>query len=197
MTDTDSERSYLATADEIDMEHEEMAIQKHSTAALVITLLAFGAAYYVVGPLVDFPTELAERLRFGVLNSVFILLWVLVGVGMVSTGRRKSAQDIGGSAAGPPSEKLAIKSAFLQNTLEQAVLASTAVMAWVVLVDGAWLALVPVAVVVFAVGRILFYRGYPKGASGRAFGMSLTMSPALLGIPAAVVLVIIELAGMV
>lgn len=191
-----TDKSYQLPPEEVDLESEERAIRRAGTVSLLVGLLSFTATYFGLPVIFEFPVELVYRIRFGILSSLFIVLWVFIAVGMVSTGRRKSAEDIGGSAAGPPSEKLAIKAAFLQNTLEQAVVACSTIMAWVVLVEGPWLAPVVVAVVLFALGRVLFYRGYPKGASGRAFGMSLTMTPAIVGIPASVVLVAIELVGL-
>lgn len=189
-----SEPAYRRPPEDIDMNEEELAIRRAGTYALVACLVMFPAAYFGLGAIVEFPTDLAERLRFGILASVFVLAFVAVAVMMVSTGRRMSAEDIGGSAAGPPSDKLAIKIAFLQNTFEQAVLAAGAFMGWAVMVEGPWLALVVAAVVLFGVGRVLFYRGYPQGASGRALGMSLTMTPTLLGYLGVVVLVVVEIA---
>jgi hypothetical protein len=78
---------------------------------------------------------------------------LMVAILMVSTGRRFSAADIGGQAAGPPSEKLAIKAAFLQNTLEQAVIAAGFFFALAAVADGAWLALLPVSAALFVVGK--------------------------------------------
>lgn len=184
---------YLRPPEEVDLAREERAIRLAGTAALLFSGAAFAAGYYVLPRLFAFPTDLAERLAFGVQASAFVLLWVVVGVLMVSTGRRRSAADIGGSAAGPPSGALAIKSAFLQNTLEQAVLAAGAYLALATLLSGAWLSLIVVAVALFAVGRILFYVGYPRGARGRALGMTLTMTPTILGYPLVVVLLVLKL----
>lgn len=187
-----SDQGYKASPDEVDLEREEAAIRRAGTVSMLVCGLSFAVGYFGLAAVFEFPVELAGRIGFGLVSSLFVMVWVLIGVGMVSTGRRMSEEDIGGSAAGPPSEKLAIKAAFLQNSLEQAVLAVSAIMAWVVLVEGAWLTLVPVSVVLFGVGRVLFYRGYPKGASGRALGMTLTMMPAILGYLAMAVLVVVE-----
>ena len=184
---------YLRPPEEVDMAREERAIRRAGVAALLISGVAFAAGWYVLPRLFPFPTDLAERLAFGVQASAFVLLWVVAGVLMVSTGRRRSAADIGGSAAGPPSGRLAIKAAFLQNTLEQAVLAAGAYLALGTLLSGAWLSLIVVAVALFAVGRVLFYVGYPQGAGGRALGMTLTMTPTILGYLLAVVLVAMRL----
>jgi cation transport ATPase len=139
------------------------------------------AAWAILPRLWSFPEDLPARLAFAAQAGVFVLVWVLVAVGIVSTLRRFSAQDIGGSAAGPPSPRLAIHLAFLQNTLEQAVLAVGMYFALASLLAGPWLSLIVAAVVLFALGRVLFFRGYARGVRGRALGMTLTLMPTLLG----------------
>jgi hypothetical protein len=122
-----------------------------------------------------------------------VLVWVVAAVLMVSTIRRFSPLDIGGSAAGPPSERLAIYRAFLQNTLEQAVLATGLYLALAILLEGALLSLIVASVVLFAIGRLLFLRGYARGVRGRALGMTLTMLPTLLGYLLAIVLIVLRM----
>jgi uncharacterized membrane protein YecN with MAPEG domain len=171
---------YLNRPGPAEMARHERAIRRAGLSALGASAAAALASYLLLPLVFTFPTDLAERLAFAAQASVFVLLWVLVGVAMVSTTRRRSAADSGGAAAGPPSAALAIRSAFLQNTLEQAVLAAGAYIALATLTSGDALAVVIAAVVLFAVGRTLFYRGYPRGASGRALGMTLTMTPTIL-----------------
>jgi len=65
----------------------------------------------------------------------------------------------------------------LQNTLEQAVLAVVAYMIWAVVAPLAWLRTIPMAAILFVAGRILFTRGYERGAPGRAMGFGLTAYP--------------------
>src|SRR3546814_5164799 len=91
--------------------------------------------------------------------------------------RRKSAQDTARSAFVPPSERLRIPLAFLQNTLEQAVLAAFAAMALATVDGEAPLSFIVAMVVLFAIGRITFWRGYPRGSPGRAFGVVTTGLP--------------------
>jgi uncharacterized membrane protein YecN with MAPEG domain len=183
-----TDESYRSPPEQIDMAEAERAIRRAGTIALFVTLAAAAAGYLLLPRLFEFPTQLAERLAFAVQASALVLFVVLVAVGMVSTARRKSPEDIGGSAAGPPSEGLAIYAAFLQNTLEQAVLAVGLYLAMATLVQGPWLSLIVVGVVLFVIGRVAFLRGYPKGARGRALGMTLTMMPTILGYVAVIVL---------
>lgn len=175
--------TYRRPPDEIDMAAEERAIRRGTLLATAATLIGFVAAFQLVPAVADLPQALPDRLAFAVLCWAVPGFILLVAVLIVSTTRRFSAQDIGGQAAGPPSDRLAIKAAFLQNTLEQTVLSAGFYLGLAVVADGRWLALLPVAVILFAVGRILFYRGYHRGAQGRALGMALTMMPAALGYP--------------
>lgn len=179
---------------QIDLEQEELAIRNASTLSFILCLLCFGLGYFILPLWFEFPTELVDRLAFSLQVSLFALMWVLVGVILVSTGRRKSIEDVGGAAAGPPSANIAVQVAFLQNTLEQAVLAVGAYLVLATCLSGPWLSLLVTAVILFGVGRCLFLRGYQRdyqGAKGRAFGMTLTMLPTLAGYLLAIVLILL------
>ncbi len=74
------------------------------------------------------------------------------------------------------------------------MLAVGAYLALATRLSGPWLSLIVTAVVLFGVGRLLFFRGYRRdhrGAKGRAFGMTLTMWPTLVGYLLAIALIII------
>jgi uncharacterized membrane protein YecN with MAPEG domain len=167
--------------EEIDMAAEERGIRRGTTIALLVTVAAFAAAYWFLPRVMDLPTALPDRLAYAALWWAVPGLVLLTAILMVSTTRRFSAADIGGQAAGPPSEKLAIKAAFLQNTLEQTVAAGAFYFALAALAGGAWMALLPVAAILFVTGRMLFFAGYRRGARGRSLGMALTMFPTVLG----------------
>ena len=187
-----SKPEYLMPPEEVDMEQAEKSIQR----AVLISLIAVGIAVplsYVLTPLVwDFPQDLLHRLVFAIRANVIILFSVAIAILMVSTGRRVSPEDIGGSAAGPPSDKIAIRVAFLQNTLEQAAIASALYLALATLVTGPWLSLIVIGVLFFIIGRILFFLGYAQGPSGRALGMTLTLMPTILGYLLVIVLMVIQ-----
>jgi hypothetical protein len=164
----------------VDLAREERLIRVRSTLALAIVLAGFALGHLLLPRVFTFPEALAERLAMAAQAGAFVLLCLLVAVGMVSFGRRRSPDDIGGAAAGPPSPALAVKAAFLQNTLEQSVLACGAFFAFAAVATGAALALLPVAALLFCLGRALFWRGYPAGAGARALGMALTLLPGAL-----------------
>lgn len=131
------------------------------------------------------PNDLDSVLTFWAGASLFIVLWVMVGIGLVSRGRRLSAQDIRGSDYGQPSPQIAVYAAFLQNTLEQANVSIILLLAVLLLLRGQAMPLVGASVVLFAVGRVAFLRGYPGSAWARAFGMALTALPSMLAFVAA------------
>jgi len=174
-------KDYRRPPEQIDMAAEEWAIRRDTSIALVVTVAAFFAAYRFLPGVVEFPEDIGEALGFAALAWAVPAFVLMVAILMVSTARRFSAADIGGQAAGPPSEKLAVKAAFLQNTLEQAVLAAGFYLALAAVATGPWLALLPTAAALFVTGRALFYFGYTRGAKGRSLGMSLTMLPSVIG----------------
>lgn len=165
--------------------------RKVRTAALrsaVVCAAGLGAGQAVLPLYFRFPDAIGERLAFALQADIFVLLWVLFGVGLVSRGRRHSPADIGAAMSGPPSPRIAVEAAFLQNTLEQAVLAIGMHLALATLLPRETLALIVASVALFALGRATFLLGYRKGAGGRAFGMVTTALPTFLGYAAAVVI---------
>ena len=168
-----SDSAHLAAA--------ERSVQLQLGVATVFTVAAFAVGYMVLPGIIALPESLPERLAFALHVAAAPLAVLLVAILIVSTSRRKSPQDIHGSAFGPPSEQLAVKAAFLQNTLEQTVLLVGALLILSTLLTGDYLMLLPVAAGLFVLGRIAFYVGYQKSSMYRAFGMGVSMLPAVFG----------------
>jgi hypothetical protein len=174
------ERTTMAEhAKSVDMAAERSGIRRRAAAAFLLCAVVLGVATLWLPEQIELPRETAPRLAFAARASLLVMLWVAVGVGMVSTIRRYSAPDNPGSAFAPPSERLKVPLAFLQNTLEQATMTSVAFLALATVDGDAPLGFIMGAVVLFAAGRITFLRGYPLGATGRAFGMAMTALPTL------------------
>ena len=170
---------------------EQRRIRWSAALAIAATGAGLGGAYFGLAPLFTFPEGLASRLAFALQTDVFLALILIVAVQRVSSGRYRSRADNRGSAYGPPSERIAVDAAFLQNTLEQAVIAIIVHLAFASLMEGGVLVLIPAAVLLFGIGRLAFRLGYPRGAGGRAFGMALTVLPSLFGCLAVVVTLIV------
>ena len=161
----------------MDFRSEQRAAARGAIAALVVCAAGLALGYAVLPRWFRFPIDLPARLAFALRADLFVLLWVVLGIVLVALGRGRSAADIGGAASSPPSPAIAVRVAFLQNTLEQAVIAAGAHLALATLLEGAALALIAAAVVLFGLGRLAFLAGYARGAAGRAFGMATTFLP--------------------
>lgn len=160
-----------------DLPAELARVRRQAALSFLFCAPVLGATVWWLPQQFEFPAEIGERLAFAARASLLIMLWVLVGVGIVARLRRKSAHDTAGSAFGPPSERLKVPLAFLQNTLEQATLAAFATLALATVAGEAPLAFIMGMVALFAIGRITFLRGYPRGSPGRAFGFVTTVLP--------------------
>lgn len=163
-----------------DLKQEQRRIYRGVAFALIVCGIVLGASHLALPRLIQLPGgDLEARLVFWASASLFVVAWVVFGVGMVSRGRRRSVEDIRGAAYSPPSPKIAVAAAFLQNTLEQSFIALFAQLALVLLLGRTALPLVAGSVVLFSIGRAAFLAGYPKGAGARSFGMALTALPSL------------------
>lgn len=89
----------------MELQGEQRKIIRAAIAAALFCALSLAGGYFVLPRYFQLPTELAERLAFALRADVFVLLWVVAAVRMVSKGRFHSPADIGGSAVGPPSPK--------------------------------------------------------------------------------------------
>ena len=164
----------------LNMAAERSGIRRRAAWAFLLCALVLGVATLWLPEQIELPRGTAARLAFAARASLLVMLWLAVGVGIVWTIRRYSAHDNPGSAFAAPSDRLKVPLAFLQNTLEQATMASIAFLALATLDGDAPLGFITGAVVLFAVGRVTFLRGYPHGATGRAFGMVTTALPTLI-----------------
>lgn len=162
---------------EVDLAAEQRHILRSAAWSALLCAVVVATSCWLLPRFFQPPEALAERIAFAVQADLFVLVWLLIAVRMVSSGRYRSAEDNRGSAFSSPSPALAIKVAFLQNTLEQATLAIGAHVALATLVSGASLFFIPAAVLLFGIGRIAFLKGYPKGAGARSFGMATTALP--------------------
>ncbi|MDP1616567.1 MAPEG family protein [Phenylobacterium sp.] len=160
-----------------DLPAEMARVRRQAALSFLFCAPVLGAAVWWLPQQFEFPAEMGERLAFAARACLLIMLWVLIGVGIIARLRRKSAQDNAGSAYGPPTERLRVPLAFLQNTLEHATLSAFAILALATVEGEAPLAFIVGMVVLFAIGRITFLRGYPHGSAGRAFGVVTTALP--------------------
>lgn len=123
---------------------------------------------------VDEPgARLAWALQWGLLPVLSLMICIM----RVANHRFYTPEDIDGSGLTDGSAQVKVLRAVVQNTLEQAVLAVAAYVIWAAVMPYAWLRVISVASVLFVAGRLLFARGYARGAPGRATGFALTAYP--------------------
>lgn len=179
----------------MDLKDEQREIRKQSALALLLCAAVSIACVLFLPAWIAFPLDGTARLGFAIQTGLVHFASVLVAVRLVSSGRYRSAADIGGAANGPPSPALAITVAFLQNTLEQAFLGVGAHLVLASVAGGRWLALLIASALLFAIGRFSFYRRYSGGARARAFGMATTALASLTCYLVAVALLVSRLFG--
>ena len=114
------------------------------------------------------------------LSVILPTLFLVASIGRLAKFRFFSPDDIDGSALTKGSENVCLLQSLLQNTLEQLVIAISVYTAWCFLMPVSWLSALPLCSVLFALGRILFFKGYKNGAASRAVGFALTFYSTVL-----------------
>jgi MAPEG family protein len=160
-----------------DLQFEQRRIVLGAALALIVTIFVLAVGYGFVAMPPHGTMDLADRVVFALRVDIVPLLWLLAAIVNVGNRRFLSRDDIQGAGFYPPSERLAIPVAILQNTLEQSVLAIGAYVILATLLIGEELIILPLLALLFCVGRLVFWAGYGSGAGQRAFGFVLTFFP--------------------
>ena len=157
---------------------KQVGVLKGMAAGLAITAASLSLATIgVLEPLVPAPdAALMSALKWDTL----IVVCLTLNIAVLARHRFFTPDDIdgGGLSKGTPTAQLL--QSILQNTLEQTVLALGVHAIWASTMPQTWQPAVPAAAAMFVVGRIMFWRGYSKGATARAFGFALTFYPSVV-----------------
>ena len=171
-----------------------MSNDQRKVVAGVVAAIMFSAAFFVVVfrlteielmPLGGIETS--WRLEYALKCDVFAALCLLAGVATVGN-RRFFLPD---AIAGGSSPSIEIDLRYLQNTLEQLVLAVVAHLALVTIVAPESIRAVAVLVMLFVIGRVTFWIGYHRSGPARAFGFATTFYPTV----AAYAFVVLKIVG--
>lgn len=157
----------------------QKGVVQNALPALAITLLCF-AVVVMLTPAGTIPGSLAARLTLAGAALMLPVATLIISIGRLANHRFATPEDIDGSGLTPGSARAKLLQSLLQNTLEQTVVAIAVYLAWVVLAPNKLLPALPMAAVLFFCGRMLFFRGYARGAPGRALGFGLTFYPSAL-----------------
>jgi hypothetical protein len=118
---------------------------------------------------------LAQALKWDAL----LVVTLAVNIALLARHRFFTPEDIDGGGLTEGTPRAQVLQSTLQNTLEQMVLAFAVHMVWAAAMPLEWQGAIPAAAVLFFVGRILFWRGYARGAPAPALGFALTFYPTL------------------
>lgn len=175
------------------LDREQRSIVVQSAMAVLLCAAVLGGGYLWLPPEVvraATPMAPADRLAFALKWDLLIFIWLAGSVGAVSQKRFWTPADRHGSAYSEASPALAVRSANLQNTLEQTVLASGAHLILAAVLRDEELVLIPLLVMLFLVGRAAFAVGYARSPIARAFGMALTGAPVGFALVLAAILIL-------
>lgn len=162
--------------------------------AAALTAVGLCGATLLVPPRALPVDEPGARLAWALQWSLPPTLTLMVAIMRVANHRFYTPEDIDGSGLTGGTARVQILRAVLQNTLEQTLLASAAYAIWAVTMPHAWLRAVCIASLLFVAGRVLFSRGYQKGAAARAMGFGLTAYPTFVMLVTAALTIMFRLA---
>jgi hypothetical protein len=159
------------------LDAEQRGVARGMAAGAVVSAAVLGLGALLPAVALPASDAMADRLAFALRCDLVLALWLIATIGAVAKGRFFSPKDIAGSGFGPPTPKLAIARAVLQNTHEQATIAAAAHLALATVLPLAAMGLIPLLVLLFSLGRAAFWAGYAGGAGSRAFGFATTFYP--------------------
>ncbi len=145
--------------------------------AAAATVVGLGGVSWLIPMSALAADEPAARIAWTLQWVVLPTLTLMIFIMRVANHRFSTPEDIDGSGLTIGTSRILVLRAILQNTVEQALLAVAVYLIWAAVMPHSWLRAIPVAAILFVVGRILFASGYERGAAGRATGFGLTAYP--------------------
>jgi MAPEG family len=157
------------------MSNEQSKVLAGMAAAVVFSIAFFEMVFSRTAIDLTPPggIDTAWRLEYALKCDFFAALCLLAGVGLIANRRFFIADAIGGGE----SPSIEIDRRYVQNTLEQLVLAIVAHLALVTIVAPESVRAVAVLVMLFVIGRVTFWIGYHYSGPARAFGFGTTFYP--------------------
>jgi hypothetical protein len=154
---------------------KQAGVLKGMMAGLAVTVASLGAAIFG-GLEVHADAPPARAIKW----ETLVIGCLAINIALLARHRFFTPDDIdgGGLSKGTPTAQ--ILQSTLQNTLEQTVLALAVHSVWRSVMPPTFQLAIPAASILFVVGRIMFWRGYAKGAAARALGFSLTFYPSVV-----------------
>jgi hypothetical protein len=165
------------SSDRVKLTDKQTGVVRRVIPAAILTVLGLCGLSLLL-PMSVLPVdEPGARLAWGLQWSLLPMIALMAAIARMANHRFYTPEDIDGSGLTHATAQARVHQAILQNTLEQAVLAVAAYAIWAAVMPYGWLRSVCVAALLFVTGRVLFARGYARGAPGRALGFALTAYP--------------------
>jgi hypothetical protein len=162
--------------------NKQTGVLRGMLAGLAITIVGLALAMHgVLTPLrTAADATFAATIAYVMKWDLLVLACLAINIGLLARHRFFTPDDIDGGGLTAGTSTAHLLQSMLQNTLEQTVLALGVHLAWAMITPHAWLPAVAVAATLFAIGRVLFWRGYASGAPARALGFALTFYPSVV-----------------
>jgi hypothetical protein len=156
---------------------KQQGVLRGMLAGVVITLLAL--LFSILSPPAAMLPEpgVAAAFAQALMWDVLLVATLALNIALLARHRFFTPEDIDGGGLTEGTPRAHVLQSTLQNTLEQVVLAFCVHLIWAGTMPQAWQVAIPAAAMLFVVGRILFWRGYARGAAARALGFGLTFYP--------------------
>ncbi|SMY32815.1 MAPEG family protein [Photobacterium andalusiense] len=162
------------------LSNKQQGVIKGMGSAMLMSIAVISAAILYDPFHYSTISQISQKLTVLGLSLVLPTLFLIASIGRLAKYRFFSPEDIDGSGLSSATTEAVVLQSLLQNTLEQLVITYGVYTAWCLLMPAAWLSAVPLCSILFAVGRILFFKGYRQGAPARAFGFALTFYSTVL-----------------
>lgn len=148
-----------------------------TSAAIFCTIFLVGVYLLPAGKYQEFPSQL-EHIVYTLRWQSIPVLTLLFGINRV--GNKRFSTIAIDPVSGGGEHLLAIEARYLQNTLEQLIVSvSGQVILSTYLSASTITRVIPMLVVLFVTGRVLFYIGYKMHPLKRAIGFSMTFLPSV------------------
>lgn len=155
--------------------NKQSGVLRGMMAGLAVTIVALALA--MRGVLTPLMPGADSSIDFALKWDTLVVACLAINIALLARHRFFTPDDIDGGGLTEGTAKAHLLQSMLQNTLEQTMLALGVHLIWAAVMPRAWQAAVPVAAMLFVIGRFLFWRGYASGAPHRALGFALTFYP--------------------
>ncbi|HUO03734.1 MAG TPA: MAPEG family protein [Candidatus Binataceae bacterium] len=160
------------------MSNEQKKVMAGIVSAIVFCTAFFEVAFRAASIDLAPPggIDAAWRLSYAIRWESISALCLFAGVGLVANRRFVIPEAIAGDAV-PAVE---IDRRYVQNTLEQLMLAFVVHLAMATILPDNELRVIPILVALFVIGRVAFWIGYHIAPTARAFGFATTFYPTIV-----------------